>query len=234
MKIEVWSDVMCPFCYIGKTRLDQALEQIPNWRDRVEVEWKSFQLDPEFKPVKGEDVHKMLAAKKGWTYEYAREMNNSVAEMGRSAGLTYNMDKVVPANTFDALRLIKLADTYQKSHDAQGLLFKAMFTEGGDVGHVETLVSIGKNLGLDETEVRMMLASNRFADEVRADGQEAAQLGARGVPFFVFNRKYAISGAQSPEVFAGTLHKALTEWESDTGGLILEEGKICSPEGQCE
>lgn len=211
MKIEIWSDVMCPFCYIGKRRFETALSQFPN-REAVEVVWKSFQLNPELPQTSnGKSVYQYLSETKGISLERAREMNEYVTGMAAEEGLGFQMDKATVSNTFDAHRLIHLAETKGLQHEAEERLFKAYFEEGADMGDHATLERLGLEIGLSADEVQATLASDRFAYEVKTDVLEARNLGIGGVPFFVIDRKYGVSGAQPTGLFLQTLEKAWQE-----------------------
>jgi protein disulfide-isomerase len=214
LKIEIWSDVMCPFCYIGKRKIENAIHEFPN-KDQVEIEWKSFQLDPRTKSQPGKSTYDYLAEKYGRDRQWSVEMHENVTKQAKAESLEYNFDKAIIANSLDAHRLSHLAKKYDKGNELEELIFKAYFTEGKDVSEIETLVELGKNVGLDENEIRNMLASNQFKEEVQNDIIEAQQIGVRGVPFFVLDRKYAISGAQPQEVFSETLEKAWENWSGN-------------------
>lgn len=205
MKIEIWSDVMCPFCYIGKRRFERALEQFPG---EVEVEWKSFQLDPSMKTNPNQSVNEMLAERKGWSMEYARDANKHVTEMAKAEGLEYDMDKAVVANSFDAHRLIQLAKSKHLGDLAEEALFRSYFTEGKNIDDRDTLLAIGGEIGLDAGEVKAVLSGTAFTMEVNADIEDARRIGVTGVPFFVANRKFAVSGAQHSETFVQFLEQA--------------------------
>lgn len=207
IQVEIWSDIMCPFCYIGKRKFEQALAQFPE-RERVQVEWKSYQLDPELETNPDQSVNEMLAERKGLPVEQARQMNTQVTQMAKEVGLKYNMDKAVVANSFDAHRLIQLAKQQGKGDEAEERLFRAYFTEGRNIADHDTLLELGQEIGLQKDIVQQMLATDAFADEVRYDIREAQQLGLRGVPFFVLNRQYGVSGAQPPEAFLQALQQA--------------------------
>ena len=214
MKVEIWSDIMCPFCYIGKRKFEQALENFEG-KENVQVEWKSFLLDPNLKSEKGKNIHDMLAEKKGWTKDYAQRMNNQVAGMAKEVGLNYQFDKVVPANTFTAHRLAHLAAKHGLQDKMEEKLFHAYFTDGTDIGNIDALVELAVEVGLDEQEVRKVLLSDEFAEDVKSDAYEGEQLGVRGVPFFVLDRKYALSGAQPQEVFLEALDTAWNEHKKE-------------------
>lgn len=211
MQVEIWSDIVCPFCYIGKRKFEQALEKFPQ-KDKIEIVWKSFQLDPDASS-RGTDYQKDLSARKGWSLEQTRQITKNVTDMAALVGLEYHFEKAVAANSFDAHRFLHLAHKNGLQDAAEGALFNAHFTEGKNISDPALLVQLGIAIGLNSDELKNMLESQAFADEVRADIEEARQLRVSGVPFFVFDRKYAVSGAQDPEVFLKTLEKALETWE---------------------
>jgi predicted DsbA family dithiol-disulfide isomerase len=234
MKIEIWSDIVCPFCYIGKRKFENALAQFPH-KDQVEVVWHSFQLDPELKHVPGKSMNEVLAEKKGWSLEQTRQMNRQVTAMAQEVGLNYNLDEAIPANTFNAHRLTHLAAQHNLQDQAEERLFIAFFTEGKNIGDPEVLLQIGTEIGLPEEEVRQMLQGDVYADVVQQDSYEAQQLGIRGVPFFVINRKYGVSGAQPSELFLQTLNKV---WEEEKPALVslnqTEGSDTSCTDGFCE
>ena len=210
MKIEIWSDIMCPFCYIGKRRFDEALAQFAH-KDQVEIEWKSFMLSPDMQTDPSKNINQFLAEHKGISLEEATGMNDHVANIAAQAGLTYNFDKAVVANSFNAHRFIHFAKQYGKQSEAEEKLFAAYFTEGKNIDDAPTLIAIAAEIDLDAAKLTNVMGSGAYAKDVLADIQEAQELGIRGVPFFVLNRKYAISGAQETAVFLDTLEKAFAE-----------------------
>lgn len=210
MQVEIWSDVMCPFCYIGKRKFEAALEQFPH-KDQVEVVWKSFQLNPGLKTDTGKSVNEYLAEIKGWTLDQAKQMNQRVSEMAQAAGLTFNFDSAIVANSFDAHRLSHLARTRGLQDQAEERLFYAYFTEGKNTADHSVLLQLGEGIGLDTDEIRQMLAGQQYATEVQADVEEAASLGIRGVPFYVLARKFGVSGAQESGVFLDALSRAFED-----------------------
>jgi predicted DsbA family dithiol-disulfide isomerase len=234
MKVEIWSDVMCPFCYIGKRRFEQALQQFAN-QDEIEVEWKSFQLNPNMVTNPNISIDQYLADVKGFSIDHAKQLNNHVTQMAAEVGLTYNFDKSVVANSFNAHRYSHLAKKHGKGIEAEGQLFKAYFTDGKNIDDLDTLVELGTAIGLNTDDVRQTLESNAFADDVKRDIAEAQYLGIQGVPFFVMNNKYGVSGAQAVPVFEQTLQKAYTEWQQENPKPQLEiiEGDSCGPDGDC-
>lgn len=235
MKVEVWSDVICPFCYIGKRKFEIAMEQFDN-SEKVELIWKSFQLMPELEKGVAQKVDQVLAESKGMSIEQARSMNTQVANAASQVGLEFNFENAVVTNTIDAHRFSHFAKEYGKQNEAKELLFRSYFTDGKNIGDFETLLALGKELDLNIVSLQSAMGNNSFSDEVQSDMLEAQQLGVRGVPFFVFDRKYAVSGAQDPSVFQETLEVAFSEWqkENESTKLDIIEGEVCSPDGNCE
>lgn len=226
---------MCPFCYIGKRKFEQALQRFEG-KNEVVVDWHSFQLDPYMKSQPGKDIYSYLAEAKGQSREWSLQMHEQVTNTAKAVGLTYNFDIAVIANSFDAHRLIQLARKYDKGDAAEERLFLAYFTEGKDMSDSATLVSLGQDIGLDKQEVADMLAGSDYSSAVKADINEAAEIGVRGVPFFVFDRKYAVSGAQSPDVFLQVMEKSFGEWREKHPVLHMEEtedGNFCTTDGNC-
>jgi len=210
MKVEVWSDFACPFCYIGKRRLEAALERFPH-RDEVEVVYHSFELDPAAEKNTDFDIHTMLARKYGMSREQAKQMNDNVAQQAKSVGLTYNMDTIVPTNTFDAHRLAQYAADHGKGVEMTERLLKAYFTDTVNLSDREVLADLAVEVGFERETVVALLDGDEYTNKVRSDEQEASALGIRGVPFFVLDRKYGVSGAQQTEVFTQALEKAWSE-----------------------
>lgn len=208
MKVEIWSDIMCPFCYIGKRHFELALKEL-DFTSKIEIEWKSFQLDPTIPKMKNPvNAYQYLADAKGISFEESKVMHDNVVASAQRVGLTYNFDKAIVANSFDAHRLIQFAKTIDKGDVAEEALFHAYFTEGIDMANLDSLKSIGLKIGLPESELNRVLHSDEYSYEVSQDIQEAQNLGLRGVPFFVVDRKFGISGAQPIEVFIETFKKA--------------------------
>lgn len=208
MKIEIWSDIMCPFCYIGKRHLEAALSQFPDVP--FELEWKSFQLDPTIIPQPDKNVYEYLAERKGISVEESKEMHAGVVARAAEVGLDYHFEKAVVSNSFDAHRIIQLAKTNRLGDTMEETFFKAYFTEGRNLNDKNTLMELGVGIGLNALDVKEVLEdATKFADAVRNDISEAQQIGVRGVPFFVFDRKYAVSGAQPIEHFEQTIQEVL-------------------------
>jgi predicted DsbA family dithiol-disulfide isomerase len=217
MKVDIWSDIRCPFCYIGKRKFETALAKFPS-KDKLELEWHSFELDPGMKTQTGTNVYDYLARRKNISRESSVQLHGQVTETARQVGLTYNFDRAVIANSFDAHRLIQLAKHNGLGDAAEERLFKAYFTEGKDISDHLTLIILGDEIGLNGKLVKQMLDGDAFADEVRYDEKQARESGINGVPFFVFNDRYGVSGAQQPEVFLQTLEKAWQEYEKENPG----------------
>jgi predicted DsbA family dithiol-disulfide isomerase len=234
MKIEIWSDVMCPFCYIGKRRFEDALQQFAH-KDEIEVEWKSFQLNPNMKTDTSVNITQYLADAKGWNLDYAKQMNDHVTEMAAQVGLKYDFDRAIVANSFNAHRFSHLAKKHGLGDAAEEALFIAYFTEGKNIDDQDTLIDLGVTIGLNADEVRQTLDSDAFADAVKHDIVEAQNLGIQGVPFFVMNNKYGVSGAQAVPVFSETLEKSFADWQQENTKpkLTVIEGESCGPDGNC-
>ncbi|MCP3031496.1 DsbA family oxidoreductase [Halobacillus sp. A1] len=231
MKIEVWSDYVCPFCYIGKRKLEQALEQL-SLKEKAEITYKSFELDPEAKKNTGMSINEKLASKYGRSLQEAEEMTKNMTQQAAEVGLNFQFDKMIPTNTFDAHRIAKLAEQNGVEKELTEQLFQAVFTYGIDIGDREELVKVASQSGLSEENVLEVLESGDFSQEVRSEESEAYEIGVQGVPFFVINRKYAISGAQPTEVFVQSLQKVMEEEKSVSSfqSLTSERGASCTDE----
>jgi len=233
MQIEVWSDFACPFCYIGKRRLEEAVSRFEH-RNHIDIQYRSFELDPSAEKNVPHDVHEMLSAKYGMTRDKAMEMNDNVGRMASEVGLDFQFDTMVLTNTFDAHRLSHFGAHYGKRTELTELLLKAYFTDSKHLGDEQTLLDIAVEAGLDREEAAEALSSGRFADSVREEEQEAGKLGVRGVPFYVINRKYAVSGAQPTEVFLSALEQA---WHDENPVRLVDVGNeaagVCTDES-CE
>jgi len=236
MKVEVWSDISCPFCYIGKRNYESALLQFADNKD-IEIIWKSFQLDPNIPQhiENKENVYQYLADRKGITLEESIKMHQGVAQTAKNAGLEYNFDKTIIANSLNAHRLIQLSKTKGLGDFAEECIFKAYFTDGKDLGDTAILIEIGKTIGLTEDEVNEALSNDVYAYKVKQDIQEAKHYEIDGVPFFLFNGKYAVYGAQAVETFLQTLKKSYTDWRKQDIDSEIEtiKGSVCTTDGNC-
>lgn len=209
MKVDIWSDVRCPFCYIGKKKFETALAQFEH-KDQVEVEWHSFELDPNAESIPDANAVEYLANRYGRSREWAEEMHQNVTDTAAEAGLHFNLGISIVASSFDAHRLIQLAKTEGLDDEIEERLFEAHFTNGEDISKHQTLIAIGTAAGLNKLTVETMLKGTDFTDEVRYDELTAQNIGVKGVPFFVFNQTLGISGAQSPETFLEAMRQAHT------------------------
>ena len=231
MDIEIWSDVICPWCYIGKRRFEQALEQFPH-RDAVSVHWRSFELDPDAPQQYAWTLNEMLAEKYETTPQQAAQMNQRVSALAAEVGLDYQLDQARPGNTFNAHRLLHLAAKRDVQPTVTERLMRAYFTEGQPIGDSETLARLASEAGLDANEARATLAGDAFADEVRADERRAAMLGIHGVPFVAIDARYGVSGAQPTEVFLKALE---TAWEaSQPLTMVSGDAESADDSGVCE
>ncbi len=211
MKIEIWSDIACPWCYVGKRRMEAALAKFEH-RDDVEITWRSFQLDPNSPARVDETMEEHLATKYGMSVEKARAAGEHLTATGAVEGLDIRFDTMKLANTFDAHRLIHLADEKGLKSAMKERLLKAYFTEGALVSDHETLVGLGVEVGLDADAIREALASDAHAAGVRADVARAREVGVRGVPFFLLDGKYGVSGAQASDSLLDVLEQV---WEKE-------------------
>lgn len=204
IKVQVWSDINCPYCYIGKKNLERALSQFPR-AESVEVEWKSFELDPHGNPPKGSDNIDLIARKYGRDRQWVESMNAKISDMGKESGIEFHLDRVIPANSLKAHKLLHLAKFYGIQNEMKEALLFSKFTKNEDINDAEVLIRIATALKLDEKEVQDVLMGARFEEDVRKDEAEAARYGIRGVPFFLINGSEALSGAQPPDAFLEVL-----------------------------
>jgi predicted DsbA family dithiol-disulfide isomerase len=210
MQVEIWSDVVCPWCYVGKRRFEQALAAFPH-RDQVQVVWRSFELDPAAPAERSGPYAGHLAAKYGVPVERAQEMIDAMTATAAADGLDLRFDLARAGGTFDAHRMVHLAAETGRQDAVQERLMRATFTEGEPLGDRDTLVRLVAEAGLDPDRARTVLADDTYGDAVRADEQQARQLGISGVPFFAVDRTYGVSGAQPVEVLLQVLERAWAE-----------------------
>jgi predicted DsbA family dithiol-disulfide isomerase len=208
VQIEVFSDVVCPWCYIGKRRLEEALSTFPH-ADAVEVTYRSFQLDPSSPATSELTLEEMLAAKYGTSVAQARQMNERVTDLAATVGLDFQLQEARPANTFRAHRLLHFAGTRDLANDLTERLMRAYFAEGVRIGDRDALLALAVSVGLDRDDAAAVLDGDAFTGDVEADISLARAFGVTGVPFFVFDRTYAVAGAQETAVFSEVLE---TTW----------------------
>ncbi|MBL4933186.1 DsbA family oxidoreductase [Clostridium paridis] len=237
MQIEIWSDFVCPFCYIGKRRLENALENFEH-KDEVELIFRSFELDPSAKKHYEENIHELIANKYGIPVEQAKASNDNLVAQAKALGLDFNFDDLIPTNTFDAHRLSHYAKTEGNMKELSERLLKAYFVDSLNISDHKVLASLAGEVGLDYDKALSVLESNEYDVDVRKDEEKAARLRVNGVPFFVFNSKYAVSGAQPSETFLDVLNKVRNEeLESPTIEFLSKEDETsdsdnCS-DGKC-
>ncbi|MFD9718418.1 DsbA family oxidoreductase [Streptomyces sp. NPDC059076] len=230
MIVEIWSDIACPWCYIGKARFEKGLAGFAH-REQVEVIHRSFELDPQRAKGDTASVVDMLASKYGRTLEQARAMEEHVASNARSEGLAYRTEGRDHGSTFDIHRLLHLAKERGLQDELLNRAYEVNFADERSVYDPEVQVAVAVAAGLDEAEVRAVLADgSRYADEVRADEREASELGANGVPFFVFDRRYGVSGGQPVELFTQALEQA---WQGREADAATAAAPACEPDGAC-
>jgi predicted DsbA family dithiol-disulfide isomerase len=228
LTVDIWSDIVCPWCAIGKRRLELALEAFPH-KDEVEIVWHAFELDSSAPAVHEGDNAARLGKKYGRTHAEARAMMRQVEETAAKDGLELHLATARSGNTFDAHRVIHLARERGIQDAVKARLLRGYMTEGEAIGQREVLVRLASEAGLDAEEVRDMLASDRYAADVRKDEQAARSMGVNGVPFFVIGGKYAVSGAQPASVMTRALEQA---WSSlGVTAEVAKDGAACRPEG---
>jgi predicted DsbA family dithiol-disulfide isomerase len=229
MKIEIWSDVACPWCYIGKRRFEAALAAFPH-KEAVDVKWRSYQLDPTLPEHYDGTELDYLSSRKGMPRQQVSQMFDHVTQQAKGEGLDYRFDSVVVANSFTAHRLIHLAAAHGKQDEAKERLLSDHFEHGKDIGNRGYLTSLALDLGISADEVDELFTTDKYADDVRLDFEEGRALGISGVPFFVIDRKFGLSGAQPVETFTAALTQA---WQ-DANPLVLvssTDGEACGPDG---
>jgi len=231
MVIEIWSDIACPFCYIGKKRFENALKNLGELN--ANVQYKSFLLNPTQKTDTSLSMADYLVQIKGLPKEQVMGMFEHIAQMGAASGINFSFDKAIPANTEKSHLLLQLAAEKGKQVEVKSALFKAFFEEGQNVDDESVLIAIGKSFGISETEISEAFKSTFIRKKLEGDLKEAEEFGISGVPFFVFNRKYAVSGAQSEEVFRQVLQKVAEE-ETSEHSLNIIEGEQCDTDGNCK
>ena len=207
MRVEIWSDVVCPWCYVGKRNFEAALSRFEH-RDGVEVIWRAFELDPSAPAERKGDYVTHLARKYGMSVDQARKMIETMTVTGAKAGLTLDFERARPGNTFDAHRLIHLAGERGVQEAVKERFLRATFTDGEPIGDHGALLRLAVEAGLPQDEAASVLESDTYAAEVRADERLALEFGITAVPFFVVDRTFGVPGAQPPDVILGALERA--------------------------
>lgn len=231
LRVDIWSDIACPWCYVGKRRLEAALARFPH-RDAVEIVWRAFELDPVAPRVRNTGVSyaERLAKKYGSGVAQAEAMIRRMTDVAAVDGLDFRFDRIRPGNTFDAHRLLHLGHERGLQDAVKERFLRAYMTEGEAIGEPDVLSRLSRAAGLDADDVAAVLATDAYAREVREDEEEARALGISGVPFFVLGGRYGVSGAQPAEVLLGALEQAWAE-AAGKGDVALAEGAVCGPDG---
>ena len=228
LNVEIWSDIACPWCYVGKRRFEAALEQFEH-RDQVTVTWRSFELDPDAPAERPEDGATHLSQKYGTTREHAEQMHATMTQTAAGEGLDFRFDRIRLGNTFDAHRLVHLAHAHGLQDAMKERLMRAYLTDGELLADHATLRRLGADVGLPDDEVAELLATDQYADAVREDERTASQLGISAVPFFVLDRSMGASGAHEPELLLKMLQKG---WDARRPALsVVADGETCGPDG---
>ena len=214
MRVEIWSDIACPWCYIGRRRFEKALRTFEH-HEQVTVLWRSYQLDPNAPRDYAGNVNDLLTQRYGMSRAQAESTHARVTALAAAEGLEYHLEDAHPVNSMDAHRLLHLAAHHNLQGEMKERLQRAYFTEGLVVSDLPTLLRLAAEVGLDPGETRAMLESSALSDEVRADVARGEEFGVEGVPFFIFEERYAISGAQPAEVFASALQHTWDDLQSE-------------------
>jgi len=213
IKVEIWSDVLCPFCYIGKRKFEAALANFPQ-KDLVEVTWHSYILKPNLPYQPDKDIYSYIAEIKGQTKEWSIRAHQSLVQTAKSVGLDYNFDIVKVSGSLDAHRIIQLAKKQKLANEIEERFFKAYFTEGALMSDHDTLMKLGVEVGLDKEEMANILSTNQYAKDVKTDTERGRQIGVNGVPYFLINNTLSISGAQEPNTFLAALKSAFKDLQN--------------------
>ena len=234
MKVNIWSDIRCPFCYVGKKKFEKALAQFPH-AEEIEVTWHSFQLDPNLVTQPDTNPYDYFSKAKAIPVIQAKAMHEHAKKAGKEVGIDFNFDESKVANSFRGHLLIQLAKKKNLADAMEEALFEAQFITGKNIDDEAVLLETGKSVGLTEEEVKNVLVSDEMAHAVAQDGLMARQLSINAVPFFVFNDKYGVSGAQQPEHFLEVLNKSFEEFSAGDKGLqIISQGESCDTDGNCD
>ncbi|MHA6697286.1 DsbA family oxidoreductase [Chryseobacterium sp. A321] len=234
MKVNIFSDIRCPFCYVGKKKFEKALESFAHAGD-IEVEWHSFQLDPSLQSDPHADSFEYFSKAKGVSLEQAKQMHGHAQNAGKEVGIDFEFATQKIANSLKGHLLIQLAKQKNLASEMEEALFRAQFIEGKNIDSESDLIEIGSSIGLSEMEVKEALNSDELRYKVKEDEMLARKIGVRAVPFFILNDKYGISGAQQPSMFLEALEKSYKEFsEGDKGLEILGNSPSCEVDGDCK
>lgn len=237
MKITIWSDIACPYCYIGKRKMEKALEQFP-YRDDIELEWRSYELDPDLpKEALESKIYGYFADKYNMSVNEAHETMAKTASLAKEVGLNYDFDNLIVANTNDALRLVKLANESGLATEAEEILFDAYFVKGLDISDKETLVKLGTQIGLKENDILALLAGNKYVANIAKDIEYSEnKYNLEYIPFYIFNNKQIVQGSIPSEKYLEVLNNSYKEWKENrisSGTAEIITGQSCSIDGVC-
>jgi len=239
MKIDIWSDIACPYCYIGKRKLEMALDRFPQ-KDNVELIWHSYELDPDLPKESLESkIYGYFSMKYGVSVNEAHETMNNTAALAKEVGLNFDYDNLIVANTSDALRMVKLANESNLGTEAEEILFDAYFVKGEDVSDRKTLLKLGTRIGLKENEIISMLDGDKYLADIKKDIEYSEnELNLQYIPFYLFNNREMVEGSVPVEDYLDILTRSYAEWEEsgvstekEKGGII--SGQSCSIDGVC-
>ncbi len=237
MKIEIWSDIACPFCFIGKRQLENVLRNSPYWNE-IEIVWKSFILDPTIPADSNQSLTDYFINTKGLSLSQVEKLTNKIQNQAKNVGLDFNYDKAIAANTLNAHRLSHLArnKSAELQNRAEDLLFKAYFMEGRNINNLDVLLEIGVQLGFEKSEVEEVITKQKFSEAIKKEGEEATALGINVIPYLVLNKQQIISGVQTEENLSSTIEKAYKEWKDNktSTDTTIIQGSSCSIDGHCE
>lgn len=236
MKIEIWSDIACPYCYIGKRKLENALSKFPQ-KDEVEIIWHCYELNPDMpKKAPLRPFVERYSEAFGVSIEEAQKSFDEITAWAKESGLDYHFDKLVAANTSDALRLVKLANVFGLAGECEEILFRSYFTDGLDISNREVLIKLGTQIGISEKRISNMLDGNAYFDELKKDKEYSEnELGLEFIPFYLINKKHIIQGSIPENDYLEVLEKAYSEWKNGENWNDDEiiSGKSCSIDGVC-
>lgn len=238
MKVEIWSDIACPYCYIGKRKFENALAKFPH-ANEIELVWHSYELNPDLpKRPLGQSYYEYFAGLHGSSIEEVKADLQGLVDLAKEVGLDYHFEKLVVANTSDALRLVKLAKKHKLADETEEVLFKAYFVDGEDISDRVTLVRLGTSVGIPEDEIMTLLNGDEFVIDIEADIRFSEdELDLEYIPFYLFNGKDIIQGSLAEEEYLDVLHNSYNFWKengvSKGGGGERHKGRACSPDGTC-
>lgn len=238
MKVEIWSDIACPYCYIGKRKFENALAKFPH-ANEIELVWHSYELNPDLpKRPLGQSYYEYFAGLHGSSIEEVKADLQGLVDLAKEVGLDYHFEKLVVANTSDALRLVKLAKKHKLADETEEVLFKAYFVDGEDISDRVTLVRLGTGVGIPEDEIMTLLNGDEFVVDIEADIRFSEdELNLEYIPFYLFNGKDIIQGSLAEEEYLDVLHNSYNFWKengvSKGGGGERHKGRACSPDGTC-